>query len=372
MKACGIIVEYNPFHNGHLYHIKKAKEITNCDILIAITSTNFVQRGELSCLDKWLKTQIALDHGVDIVVELPYLYTVQNADIFAKGAVDTLALFDIDNIVFGSESNNLDNLQKIVSISKTIEFNERIKNYLDLGLSYPKSFDLSLNDLLDLNLKQPNDILGIAYLKALEKYQIIPYTIQRTNNYHSLDLDQDIVSASAIRNAIKNKEDISRFTPIAPLLKNKDVKNIEDCYDYLKNLILIGDDLEHILLVDEGINGLIKKNILKYDNYQDFIKNTITKRYSKAKINRILIHILTNTKKQDLPKLEHARILGFSANGQSYLRFLNNPALITNFKKLPEQIKNSELKATTAYAYLTNDIALIKKEYQQIPLNKKP
>ena len=157
MNVTGIIVEYNPFHNGHIYHINKAKEITNADLLIAVCSGNYVQRGEPSIINKFDKTRAALQHGVDLVVELPYIFTVQNASVFGQKSVEILNNLKVNSIVFGSECNNLEELNNFASHSINID---HLKEELDKGNSYPKSYGLLAGSLY------PNDILAVSYLKA--------------------------------------------------------------------------------------------------------------------------------------------------------------------------------------------------------------
>ena len=200
MNISGIIVEYNPFHNGHLYHLNKTKELTNPDLIIAITSGNFTQRGEISIINKFDKTKAALEHGVDLVAELPYIYTLQNSSVFGKRSVELLNKLGINNLVFGSETNNLEELKDFASYNIEIDY---LKEIMDKGNSFPKAYGLLAGSLY------PNDILGISYLRALEDTNINPYLIQRTNSYHSDELEE-IASAKAIRLAIKDNKDSTK------------------------------------------------------------------------------------------------------------------------------------------------------------------
>ena len=360
MKACGIIVEYNPFHNGHLLHINKAKELTNPDVLIACCSGNYVQRGEPSIINKFEKTKAALNAGIDLIVEMPYIYTIQNATVFGKTAVKILNDLKVESLVFGSETNNLDELSKIADLNINID---HLKEKLDKGLSYPKAYGLLTSFLY------PNDMLAVSYLKALKDSNIKPYSIQRTNDYNSLDLN-NIASAMAIRKALKEKKDIKYYCPI-------NIENpifIEDFYPYLRKCLITKhkDELKNIFLVNEGIENLLIKNAYNYNNYEDFINNSISKRYTKARINRISLNIMNNIKKDDvinLPNLNYIRVLGFNKKGRLYLNSIKKKVKVpiyTNFNKDLEL----ELKVTKIYSLIVNDESLIKKEIKNIIIKK--
>ena len=169
MKTCGIITEYNPFHQGHIYHIKKTKELTQCDCLIAIVSNHFTQRGLFSLLTMEDKTKLALEAGCNLVIELPPCYAAQSADYFAKYAVESLSQLHIDQICFGSETNNISTLKEY---SKQMESTQVVPS-------------LSMNQNLYTKNIRPNDILGIQYIKQCEKYGITPYTIARNDSFKS-------------------------------------------------------------------------------------------------------------------------------------------------------------------------------------------
>jgi len=196
MKIAGIVTEYNPFHQGHIHHITLTRRITGCDVLIAVMSGNFVQRGEPAVIDKWQRTEAALTHGVDLVIELPFAYAVQSAKQFAEASIGILALAGVTDIVFGSETNNLEELKEFAAMPINVNaFKEKMKS----GAGYPAAYGLSTASYF------PNDILGIAYLKAMEGTDIIPHTIQRTNSYHDTAMDSEFASASALRHAHFNQ-----------------------------------------------------------------------------------------------------------------------------------------------------------------------
>ena len=347
MKVSGIIVEYNPFHNGHLYHIEKCRELTDPDVLIAVCTGNYNQRGEISIIDKFEKTEAALKFGVDLVVELPYVFTVQNAYVFGDHAVRILNQLKCDHLVFGSETDNLEELQKYAQLEIDVT---RLKQLMHDGNSYPKSYGLLSSFLY------PNDILAVSYLKALAKIDIIPVSIQRTNDYHSQDMDI-ISSATAIRKALKEGKDVSEATP----LSFEDPVYTSDLYPYLRRLLLTTDkkDLEKIFLVSEGIESLLKENAEKYADYEDFISHCISRRYTRSRIQRILLHIANQIKEEDverLPEENYIRVLGFNQTGQKYLRSIKEDTkIITQFKNIPESYKKIEWKTSLLYSTLKKD-----------------
>lgn len=347
MKVSGIIVEYNPFHNGHLYHINKAKELTNPDVLIAVTSGNFNQRGDVSIINKFEKTKAALSNGVDLVVELPYIYTVQNAYTFGSKAVEILSYLNTNSLVFGSETNNLEELKKYAELEVDVT---RLKQLMHDGSSYPKAYGLLSSSLY------PNDMLAVAYLKAIKGTNIEPISIQRTNEYHSNDLDI-ISSASAIRKAIKENKDISKTTPIE--ISNPIYNDM--LYLTLRNILFTrtSDELSNIFLVSEGIENMLKENAIKFDNYEDFINNSISRRYTRARIQRVILNIINNITKQEvaaLPAMNYIRVLGFNSKGQELLKQLKNDIkIVTQFKNIPSQYKDIEWKTSLVYSTITNN-----------------
>ena len=347
MKAAGIIVEYNPFHNGHAYHIKKARELSKADLLIACTSGDFNQRGDVSIINKYEKTKAALEHGVDLVVELPFIYTLQNAYVFGRKAVEILNRLKTSDLIFGSETNNLEELKKYSELEVDVT---RLKELMHDGSSYPKAYGLLSGSLY------PNDMLAVAYLKAVKDTAIKPISIQRTNDYHSEDM-KVIASATAIRKAVKENADISMATDIEI---NDPIFN-DDLYPYLRTLLftMAKDDLQKIFLVDEGIENLLKEKAVLHDNYEDFVNACVSRRYTRSRIQRILIMIACQIKKEEvnnLPENDYIRVLGFNEKGRQYIRELKEEVnFITLFKNIPEPYKDIEWRASLLYASLQKD-----------------
>jgi len=227
MSTVGLITEYNPFHNGHLYHLETSKKITGADTVICVMSGSFVQRGEPAVIDKYTRTEMALTNGVNLLVELPAFYACSSAEYFSYGAIMTLEALGVDFVCFGSECGDIDVLSYIAEllINEPAQLSELIKEKLSSGLSYPKARNDSLGQyiknincphdisMIEKVLKSPNNILGIEYIKTIKKYNLTikPYTIKRVgSNYNETKINTDLPSASAIRNAFLNVADLER------------------------------------------------------------------------------------------------------------------------------------------------------------------
>ena len=378
MKIIGVIAEYNPFHLGHLYQIKKIKELYPDSLIIAIISTNFTERGDISIIDKWQKTKICLDHGIDLVVELPTLYAIQSADIFAFGAINILNNLHIDTLVFGTESDNLDDLKLLATTAlNNPKYDELIKIYLKQGINYPTAKSKALYDLTNIKIDRPNDLLALSYIKEIIKndYQITPISIKRTNDYHGNKIESNIINASLIRKLLKENKDITPYIPkntIDYINKNIDINK---AYNYLLyNLIINKDNLHDYLLVDEGIENRILKSIDKSNSWEELVMNIKTKRYTYNRIKRILITILLDIKKNNNTNETYIRLLGFNSNGKHYLNKIKKSLdipLFTNYKPNKLNVFDLEFKSSYIYAIITNNLELIKKEYQNKPIIKK-
>ena len=352
MEVIGIICEYNPFHNGHLYHLKKIKKLYPNSLIILVLNGYFLERGEISILSKEAKAKIALAHNADIILELPVIYGTQSADTFADISLKILNNFHVNKIIFGSESNDIKKIKEIAKKQLDEEYNALVKEYLDNGLNYPTALAKALN--INFNFL-PNDLLGISYTKAIIKnnYNIEPITIKRTNNYHDTTSNNSIVSASNIREKIKNNEDISKYIPIniKDFINNT---NYDNYFKLLKYKINTDNNLNDYLDVDEGIEYRLIDYINKSKNIEEFINNIKTKRYTYNKLNRMFIHILLSFSKKDNIDLEYIKILGFNTKGKKYLNSIKESLLIpTNINKDSIQYKY-EIKASIIYDLINN------------------
>lgn len=372
MNVIGLIAEYNPFHNGHLYHIKKIKEDNPDAILVLVLNGYFMQRGEFSILTKEEKTKLALHYGINIVLELPFVYGVQSADNFALASLELLNNLKVNKIVFGSETNDIKVLEQVAKIQlNNKEYDLKVKEYLKKGLNYPTAVSLAINT--KDNISKPNDLLGISYIKAILKnrYKITYETIKRTNDYHDLNSKGKTISASNIRNKINKNKSIKKYVPSYSykLIKRRNTKY----FNYLKYKIITETNLERYLDVDEGIENRLKNKILESNSLEELVTKVKTKRYTYNKINRMFIHILVGLTKKDnnKMKLDYIKILGFDSKGQEYLnKIKKNIKLPLYTNKLNSKIKDYELKAAQVYDLITTS-KTYNYELKNKPITKK-
>ena len=404
----GIVAEYNPFHNGHLYHLLKSKEITNDKYVVAVIGGNFTQRGEASIVDKWVKAEMAIDNGVDLVIELPTVYSISSAENFADGAIKILnSLKIIDNISFGAECAEINKLNIVANTlhNETKEFKSYLTSELSKGLSFPKAREnaicLALNDMsFSQVLNEPNNILAIEYLKALKKHRskINPILVKRQNSGHlNKSYTGKITSSTAIRNMLltgntRNLKD--SLTPISyTILKDelnqghfiKDISVFEKIIIYnLRKSSL--EDIRKLPDVTEGLENLIKKASSSCNTIGEFLKLTSSKRYTETRLKRILLYSLLNITSKDIELSKkitpYIRVLGFNKQGKELLKqiSINNPNLqvITSVKKFMDEINNrniltifnKDLQATNIYSlgFLNNGIANL--DYTKKIINK--
>lgn len=359
MDIIGIICEYNPFHNGHLYHIKQIKKKYPNSTIILVMSGNFLERGEVSIVNKWDKTKIALYYGINLVVELPFHFATQASDIFAYGAIKILDALHVNKLIFGSECNDIRLLAKLADVQlKNNTFEEKVKEYMQSGINYPTAMSKALKDITGNTINSPNDILGISYIKEIKKQNssIKPITIKRTSDYKKIDFNKKIVSALSIREAIKNKIDIEKFVPKYALKFIDKNINMENYFPLLKYKIISEINcLNRYQSVDEGIENRIKKYVYKCNSMEDFIKDIKTKRYTYNKIQRMLVHILCGFTKEEALKLQNTvyiRILGFDDIGKNYLNSIKKDIqipIISNYST-SKGLLDLEFRVNAIYA----------------------
>ena len=382
MKTLGIITEYNPFHNGHKYHLEKSKKMSNSDAVICVMSGHFLQRGTPAIIDKWTRTKNAIENGVDLVIELPTVYSMNSAEFFAKGAVEILNSLNIVNTLsFGSENGNIKPFLKIGEFfsNEPEEFKSLLKKYLNEGIVFPKARELALKEYLGENTiinSKPNNILGIEYSKAIfsTSSNIELKTITRTsNNYHDNTLTGNISSATAIRSTIKsnmNFDDIKNSIPNSTydsFIKNKNDlvfrDNFEDLIFYkIRSMSL--NELKNIHDITEGLENRIKKMALKTETLEELIMNIKTKRYTYTRIQRILFKILLDIKKDNIyHSPRYIRVLGFNKKGQKLIKQINKIStipIITNLKnyipqdEIAKMMIETDIRATNIYQIVKN------------------
>ncbi|MBE4937158.1 nucleotidyltransferase [Bacillus thuringiensis] len=376
-----MVVEYNPFHNGHLYHVQQTKKLTQSDIIIAVMSGPFLQRGEPALISKWYRTKMALANGVDLVVELPYVFATQKAETFANGAISILNALRVSEICFGSEDGQIENFYNTISVQKNEEetFNYLVKQFMDAGNSYAKATSDAFSHILtsekNIDMSQPNNILGFQYMKAIlsQNSSIQAQTIKRfASHYHDETFnDQHIASATSIRKQLFSEE--GSFTTIKPFLPQATTSllaNYKQNYEILHNweqyfsffkyrlMTMSLGDLRHIYEIEEGLEHRILSKIQNSSSFYSFMEALKTKRYTWTRLQRACTHILTNTTKEEIRSAnieQHApyiRLLGMSQKGQTYLsknkKKIELP-ILTHTKTFDHAALDIEKKANSVY-----------------------
>ena len=378
MQRIGLIAEYNPIHNGHIYQIKEIKRLYPDSIIILITNSYFTQRGDISIINKWDKTKIVLYNNIDLVIELPFPYATQSADIFAKGALKILNFLQIDTLIFGSESNDINKLKKLASTQlNNKKYDEKVKTYLNQGINYPTAMSNSLKDILGYTTSSPNDLLGISYIKEIirNNYKINAVSIKRTIDYHSKIASKKIASATLIRTLIREKKDITNYIPKYQTNYLYQNLSLESYFPYIKYKIITSKNLAIYKTVDEGIENRINKVINSVNSWKELVEKIKNKRYTYNKVNRMLIHILTNFTKDESNNLniDYIRVLGFSQKGRLYLNQIKKDSkvpLITNYKPNLSPLLDIEFRVAKIYSLPLNK-NIIEKEYKQPPIYKR-
>ena len=377
MKILGIVVEYNPFHTGHLYHLEKAKEIVQPDLTIAIMSGNYVQRGEVAIIDKFKRSELAIKYGVDLVIELPFVYGSQSADYFCKGAIDLLYHIGVTDLVFGSECGTIETFTEIAhAIEKQPEtYNQYVKDSMNQGLRYPDACNQALSQLLGKSIVTPNDLLGLGYVKEVifNHYPINLHCIERSNDYHETTLNK-VASATALRKALFNHEDVQDY--LFDMSYYTNFYKQSDFFDYLKYQIIIQNEnsLKNLHLVDEGIENLLKKVIYQVNSYEELVTKLTSKRYTKTRIQRMLLHILLNDTKQEIQNalnVDYLHILKMNQKGQTYLHHIKKTCdykIITTLSSYQHPALDLEIKTSKLLSLL--DSSILEQEFKNIPIIK--
>lgn len=386
MKIVGIIAEYNPFHNGHLYQIVETKKQTHCDALIAVMSGNFSQRGEATLTDKFTRTKMALLNGVDLVLELPVPLASASAERFATGAISIFNQSQIVSLLsFGSECGDLKTLQHIAQmlVQNEAKLYLAIQNKVQHGISFPKARQECIKQLMtsdasiDLasTLQAPNNILGIEYLKALikSKSTICPITVKRQGaTYHdkTLSTSTTIASATAIRKAFYTNQSYQKYMPIsaAQLLMQTTSPSMEKMSAFLHHMFLFSnlETLEQVWDIPKDLLNTFMKLSQTYPSYQTLVQQATSKTYTRSTVQRSLLRLLLDIKRIDMMQLQvpYLRVLGCSRSKTWLLKCLSQKAavpMITNLSKQYASLNyiqktwiDYELKATRLYAYLSS------------------
>lgn len=396
-KVLGLIAEYNPFHNGHFYHLQKSKELTGANYTIAVITGNFTQRGSTSIIDKWSKARMALLNGVDLVIELPVLYSISSAENFAEGSIKILnSLGIVDYVSFGAETSDISILDKFAEVlyNEPKDYKTLLSHELSKGLSFPKAREnalmLYIRDIRkSVNvLSSPNNILGIEYLKALRKYKsnIQPISISRVESeYNSTNFDTNIASATAIRNLVKNKsfDIIENLVPsytYSILMDN--VKNghvVTDLSVFEKEIIYVLrkmsiEEISNLPDVSEGLEFAIKNAANSCNSIVEFLNIVKSKRYTSTRLQRILLYALLGITKKDMgisKKITpYIRVLGFNENGKNLISEIHrlNPKLeiITSVKKFVDTNTNKNSQKLLDKDIFATNVYTIGFEYDSL------
>lgn len=393
IKTVGIVCEYNPFHNGHKYHIEQAKKITGADAAICIMSGNFVQRGSLAVCDKFLRAKTAILGGGDLVIELPVVYALSCAEKFASGAVYILDKIGVDYICFGAECSNLNTLDKLADIllNETDEFKQKLKEFMKNGSSYQKARDKALKQVHNISAKAlslPNNALAVEYLKALKKLNsnITPVLVKRLGaNYKEEKLCQNsFSSATAIRlhlasDNIKSVLENNVPSQTLPLYENEmKLGKFPVFSSAADNMILYrlrtmsADDLRQINDVTEGIENRILSCAKTASSFEELITAVSSKRYTKSRISRIILCALLNIKKNDLTAPEYIRVLALNETGAKVLKSIKKTSelpIITklSYKKHNFPMLKFDIRATDIYSLCFNESKIASADFTTSP-----
>ncbi len=363
MKICGLITEYNPFHNGHIHHMKEAREVTGADALIVIMSGNFVQRGAPAIIDQYERTIMALDGGADLVLQLPAPFSTATAEVFARSAVNLLhQLGCVDAMCFGSETGRIDEMAEVAKVlnHEPRKFQQNLREYIRTGVNYPTAramalevyFEGSIENLEEL-LDKPNNILGIEYLRALEtlRSDIKPYAIHRwKTDYHSEQLYEDVASATALRKMLTEEDSIAKITPyVTPFTAREFALKSGICTPVELNdfslllqyrLMTEKDRLEEYFDFAPELKERVKNNLPDINTFEEWIDVLNTRTFTYTRIARALLHLLLNIKESDMAEFAeedyclYARMLGFRASARELLTKIKDNSALPMISKM--------------------------------------
>ena len=338
-KIYGVVAEFNPFHNGHKIFIDTIKQKYHPDVLIAVMSGNFVQRGDFAVLDKWDRAKLAVDLGVDLVIELPLAFAVQPAELFAQGAMKLLNLLKIDTLVFGTEKE-LDFIKmakKVLIANDKFEQDYRQSSATNLT-SYYQSLGIDITDL-------PNQMLGLNYVQQIEKfhYPISFQTILRKSGFSATSVRKDLKLGASVSIAVPKLTD--------QMINKNQTYTWDDFYPYLRYQVINSDisELHSIYQMVEGLEYKLKKEITVSENFEDFLNRVKSKRYTRARLRRLMIYVLMNVKPAEVESVyenPYLRVLGFNENGRKFLnQHKKDLNLITKVGKKEAQTLELEVRA---------------------------
>ncbi|MDG4655820.1 nucleotidyltransferase [Ectobacillus antri] len=398
MKAAGVIVEYNPFHNGHAYHLEQTKKITNADVVIAAMSGSFLQRGEPAIVSKWARTKMALAGGADVVVEIPYAFSTQHAKMFARGAISILDALQVKEICFGSESGNITPFYHALQerTTRMEALNQALQQKVETGVSYPKALsDAYKNIGIDnLDLSKPNNILGFHYIEQIQEQgsNIQAHTVERLNaQYHDTTFaSSSIASATSIRKHLQ-KSPIEDASEVMPLATKMELQSYQQTYGLLhmwenyfhllkyKLLTMSAEQLRGIYEAEEGLENRLLYAIEQATSFENFMQAIKTKRYTWTRLQRLCLHTLTHATKDEMNLADTApyiRLLGMSKTGQAYISSIkkNIPIPLLSHSKHSKHshpLLDLDIRANAVYYAILPEpfrSQALKQEYVQHPI----
>ena len=369
LKSAGIIAEYNPFHNGHQFHIEETRRLTGADVIIAVMSGSFTQRGEMAIADKWTRAGLAVRGGVDLVVEMPAVFACSHAAEFARSGVNILQNLGADVISFGSECGSLALLRQVSAKIEQHqeEMNQIIGRLTKDGLSWPRARQEAMEKLLTEEelavLSEPNNILALEYLKFIDRAQ--PVTVKREGTgYHEMEARGRFASASFIRKQLAAGSDVSGLMPeVLPGIDCGDAEARERTLFQLtaqKILTMTAGELDRISASDEGMGNRAKSVIRNCSSLEDFCEALKSKRYTRTRVQRFAAQILLGITRDDVSRgRDYVRVLAANEKGSRYLKQVKKAEicslpLITNINK---DLQNyPEIRGTIERDILASDL----------------
>ncbi|MFR0553574.1 nucleotidyltransferase [Loigolactobacillus coryniformis subsp. coryniformis] len=331
MRAVGLVVEYNPLHNGHLYHLQAARQLSGAEVVVAVMSGNFLQRGEPAILDKWTRAQAALAHGVDLIIELPFANAVAPADRFASGALNLLAALQCDSLVFGTENTTIDYQSVGRQLATLPDLHEYFRDYQQ---TYATQLNHFYQETLHLNIDAPNQLLGLSYATANARLKrplrLLPLA-RKNAQYQDQELNgSTIASATAIRRLALGQttaeQSLATVVPadIFQALQQQKLLTWADFFPYLRYRILSTPlaELGQIYQMTEGLEHRFHSVIKQVNDFPSLLRALKTKRYTYTRLQRLCLYVLLNIREPAIRQVEqqpYVHLLGFSQRGQAYL-----------------------------------------------------
>lgn len=391
MKACGIVAEYNPFHNGHAYQIEQIRKKLPVDVVIAVMSGNFLQRGEPALVDKWTRSKMALAAGVDVVVELPVSFSTQPADFFARGALQILGALKIDFLSFGVEEGSAEDFLNAASwmVENEPLISQKIAQREAIDVPYAKQMEELFNQLapsFPLSLNSPNNQLGFAYAKEIVRQDLVKQVQLFPIKRKAVDYDDPVLnekitiaSATAIRQAMLDGRRVEAYIPrssyIYLLEEIEQMVTWEDYFPYLKYQLLLQSEesLRNIYQMTEGLEFRLKQYIKEASSMEEFIKCIKTKRYTRTRLQRLLTYVLLQLSREEIEKsltqTPAIRLLGFTKKGQRYLNEIKSQLRLPLISNINQETKDQvKLDILAGEIYTLGNKKLKKQDFARHPI----